>query len=429
MTYELKKLENSTVEIVLKVEGDEVKNIKSGVLKNIQAKADIPGFRKGKAPLSTIEAQFADVIKEEVTDKLLQAYYEQVVTEADIKPVDFIKSVEASLEGDKFQGTFTVEIYPEVKLGEYKGLEVEKENFEITDELLEQEINTMLEAQSKLKEASEGYKAQMGDTLNINFEGFIEGEAFAGGKAEGHEIKLGSKTFIDTFEDQLVGYEAGQEGEVNVSFPESYHAENLAGKPATFKVKVNAIKVVEKPELNDEFAKDNGYDSVEDLKAKKAEEIKEREAARIENAYKNSLLEKISENTEVEIPNSMIQREVKARISEMEQQLKMQGASLDMYLKMTGMTQDLMEIQISPMAAAKVKMDIILGEIAKSENVEVSDEELEGKVADVAKMYNMESDKLKEELTKAGSLDNFLENVKVETTMQKTVDLIVEAAK
>ncbi len=429
MTYELKKLENSTVEIVLKVEGDEVKNIKSGVLKNIQAKADIPGFRKGKAPLSTIEAQFADVIKEEVTDKLLQAYYEQVIKDANIKPVDFIKSVEANLEEDKFQGTFTVEVYPEVKLGEYKGLEVEKENFEITDELLEQEINTMLEAQSKLKEASEGYKAQMGDTLDINFEGFIEGEAFDGGKAEGHEIKLGSKTFIDTFEDQLVGYEVGQEGEVNVSFPETYHAENLAGKPATFKVKVNAIKVVEKPELNDEFAKDNGYDSVEDLKAKKAEEIKEREAARIENAYKNSLLQKISENTEVEIPNSMIQREIKARISEMEQQLKMQGANLDMYLKMTGMTQDLMEIQISPMAAAKVKMDIILGEIAKSENVEVSDEELEGKVADVAKMYNMESDKLKEELTKAGSLDNFLENVKVETTMQKTVDLIVEAAK
>jgi trigger factor len=429
MTYEVKKLENSAVEIILKAEGEEVKNIKSGVLKNIQTKAEIPGFRKGKAPISAIETQFAGVLKEEVTDKLLQSHYEQIIKDENIKPVDFLKTKEVKLDGDNFEGTFTVEVYPEIELGEYKGLEVEKETFEMTDELLDQELNTMLEAQSKLKEADEGYKAQMGDTLDINFEGFVDGEPFEGGKAEGHELKLGSKTFIDTFEEQLVGYEAGQEGEVNVTFPEAYHAENLAGKPATFKVKVNAIKVVEKPELNDEFAKDNGFDSVEDLKAKKTEEIKAREAARIENAYKNALLQKVSDNTEVAVPQSMVQREVKARISEMEQQLKMQGASLDMYLKMTGMTQELMEVQIAPMATAKVKMDIILGEIAKCENIEISDEELEGKVADVAKMYNMESDKLKEELTKAGNLDNFLENVKVETMMQKTVDFIVDCAK
>ncbi len=429
MTYELKKLENSAVEIVLKVEGEEVKNIKDGVIKNIQAKAEVPGFRKGKAPVSAIEGQFKDVLQEEVTDKLLQTHYEQIIKDENIKPVDFVKPVEVTLDGDKFEGTFNVEIYPEVKLGEYKGLEVEKENFEMSDDLLEQEINTMLEGQSKLKEAEEGYKAQDGDTLDINFEGFVDGEAFDGGKAEGHELKLGSKTFIDTFEEQLVGYEAGQEGEVNVTFPEAYHAENLAGKPAMFKVKVNAIKVVEKPELNDDFAKDNGFDSLEDLKAKKSEEIKAREEARVENAYKNSLLEQVSANAEVAVPQSMIQREVKARIAEMEQQLKMQGASLDMYLKMTGMTPELMEVQISPMAAAKVKMDIILGEIAKAENVEISDEELEVKIADVAKMYNMEADKLKEELTKAGNLDNFMENMRVESMMQKTVDLIVASAK
>ncbi len=418
MNYEVKKLDNSVVEITLKLEGAEVKGYKKEVLAKLAEKVEVPGFRKGHAPASAIEAQFAGVIKEEVTEKVLHANYETIITENNLKPVNYIMPKSVELEGDKYEAVFTVDVYPEFELGTYKGLEAEKETFELTEDTVEAEIKAMLERGAKLEDAEEGYAAQMGDTVDLAFEGFVDGVAFEGGKADSHTLKLGSKMFIDTFEEQLVGYTAGQEGEVEVNFPAEYHAENLAGKPATFKVKINAIKKSTTPELTEEYAKEQGFESVEDLKAKKSEEIKAREEARIANEYRGKLLQQVAANTEVSIPSSMIDREVKARISEMEQQLSQQG-----------MTMDKMADQIKPMAANKIKMDIVLDAIAKAEAIEVTEEELATKMEDVAKMYGMDSAKLEEELTKAGNLNAFKENVKIDSVMQKTVDFVVANAK
>lgn len=429
MNYEVKKLENSVVEITLKVEGTEVSTAKKNAIKKIAKDAEIPGFRKGHAPESAIESHYEGVIKEEITDAILKAHYEAILKDGQINPVDYIKTTKVELNGDKFAVTFMVDVFPEIKLGEYKGLEATKEEFEMNDEIVNKEIEMMVSSKSKLEDAPEGHKAELNDTLDLAFEGFVDGVAFEGGKSESHMLKLGTKSFIDTFEDQLVGYEKGQEGEIVVNFPTEYNAENLAGKEATFKVKINAIKVAVTPELNDEFAVEAGFESVEDLKTKKATEIKNREEARVEGEYRQNLLNQILANTEMTLPLSMIAREIKGRVAEMENQLKSQGMNLEMYLQMSGSTMEQLNDQIKPMAIEKIKLDLILDEIAKIEKIELSDEELETKLAEVASMYKMDSDKLKEELTKANNLENFKMNLKTDATLQKTVEFIQSQAK
>jgi len=429
VSYNVQKLDNSAVEIKITLAGEEIKGYKSQAIAKIKKDVEIKGFRKGKAPVSAIEGQFADLIKEEVTERVLNKHYETLLTENDIKPVNYMNPKEIKLEEDKFEGTFVVDVYPEFTVENYKGIEATKETFEMKDEVLDREIEIMLESKATLVDAPEGTKAETWDTLDLNFEGFVDGVAFDGGKAEHHSLKLGSKSFIDTFEDQLVGYEAGQEGEVNVTFPEAYHAENLAGKPAMFKVKVNAIKKLEKPELTEEFAKEAGFESVEDLKAKKYEEVKTREENRVESAYRQAILEKLVEGTEITLPKSFVDREIQNRIAEMENQLKMQGLSMEMYLQMSGADMNTMVEQIRPQATNKVKLDLILGQISEKESIEVSDEELEVKATEVAKMYNMDLEGLKAELNKANNLDNFMSNLRVDTTMTKAVDFVVENAK
>lgn len=429
MNYEVKKLDNSVVEITLKVEGTEVSTAKKDAVKKIAKDAEIPGFRKGHAPASAIESHYEGVIKEEITDAILKGHYEAILKDGQINPVDYIKTTKVELDGEKFAVTFMVDVFPEIKLGEYKGLEGTKETFEMNDEIVNKEIEMMVSAKSNLEDAAEGHKAEMGDTVDLAFEGFVDGVAFEGGKSESHMLKLGTKSFIDTFEEQLVGYEKDQEGEIVVSFPTEYNAENLAGKEATFKVKINAIKVAATPELNDEFAKEAGFESVEDLKTKKTEEIKNREEARVEGEYRQTLLNQVLANTEMTLPLSMVAREIKGRISEMENQLKSQGMNLEMYLQMSGSTMEQLNEQVRPMAIEKIKLDLILDEIAKIEKIELTDEELEAKLAEVATMYKMDADKLKEELTKANNLENFTMNLRTDATMQKTVEFIQAQAK
>lgn len=428
MKHELKKLANSAVEITISLTAEEVKPIKEEVTKELAKKVEVPGFRKGHVPVSTVETQFKENIKEEVTDKVLHKYYEEVIKAEDIMPISYISNVKAELK-DTFTVTFNVDVYPEVKLGEYKGLEVEKETFEMTPEKLDEEIKMMVNSRAKLEDTEEGYKAQMGDTVDLAFEGFMDGVPFEGGKADSHMLKLGSKMFIDNFEDQLVGYTAGQEGEITVNFPAEYHVASLAGKPAVFKVKVNAIKKLAVPELNDELAKEFGAESVEDLKAKTSERVTAREEDRIKGQYIAKLLEKLAGTTEVEIPVSMVASEVRARIGEMEQQLAAQGIKLDMYLQMTGMDLNKLQSQIAPMAAGKVKSDLMLREIIKAENIEATDEEVNAKMTELAKMYGMELPQLEEQLKKHNNLENFKMSVKEECLMQKAIDVLVNNAK
>ena len=428
MKHELKKIDHSAVEIKLTLTAEELSPIKSEVIKTLATKVEVPGFRKGHAPLNKVEAAFADAIKEEVVESVLKANFEKIVAEEKIAPVSFIYDLVADMK-DTLEMTFKVDVYPEVTLGEYKGLEVEKESFEMTDDLLNKEIENMLNTKSKLEDAPEGHKAEMGNTVDLAFEGFVDGVPFEGGKADSHQLKLGSKMFIDTFEDQLVGYTVGQEGEVNVTFPAEYHAEALAGKPATFKVKINSIKTLAKPELTEEFAKEAGFESVEDLKAKKTAEITAREEARVQNNFVGKLIQKVVANSKVEVPKSMVVREVENRMAEMNQQLAMQGMDLDQYLKMTGMTKEQAFNQIAPMAHNKVQVDLVLEAIAKAENLEVTDEELNTKVEEISKMYGMTKEQLETELKKNSNLDEFFHSLKTESLAQKAVEVIVNNAK
>ena len=428
MKHEIKKLEKSAVEIVISLTKEEAAPLKKEILSNAQKTAEIPGFRKGHAPLDQIEAKYADGIKEELTDRVLKQYYPEVIKAEELKPVSPVYNVTAK-EEEGFAVTFTVDVFPEVTLGEYKGVEIEKTVFEMTEDKLNEEIERMLNAKAELKDAEEGYKAQMGDTVDLAFEGFVDGVAFEGGKADSHQLKLGSKMFIDTFEDQLVGYTVGQEGEVNVTFPAEYHAANLAGKPAVFKVKINSIKVENKPELNDEFAKANGFESVEDMKNKKREEVAKRGEENAKQENRGKMLRKVADASTVEIPQSLIIREVEGRLAELEQQLSMQGMNLEQYFKMTGMTMDTVFAQLAPMSENKVKLDLILDKIAADEKLEVSEEEIKAKTEDVAKMYGMTPETLKEELDKTKRYNEFLNSLKMDLLMSKAIEFIEANAK
>ncbi len=424
MKHEIKKLEKSAVEIVMTLSKEEFAPLKKEILSNAQKTVEIPGFRKGHAPIDQIEAKYAEGIKEELTDKVLKKYFAEVVKAEELKPVSPMYNVNVEMTEEELKITASVDVFPEVTLGDYKGIEIEKTVFEMSDDKLNEEIERMLTSKAQLKDAEDGYQAQMGDTVDLAFEGFVDGVAFEGGKADSHLLKLGSKMFIDTFEDQLVGYTKGQEGEITVTFPAEYHAANLAGKPATFKVKINAVKLLDKPELTEEFAKENGFESVEDLKAKKAEEVAKRGAENAKNENRGKMLRKVAESSTVEVPQSLVIREVEAKLAELEQQLFAQGMDLNGYLKMTGMTMDTIYNQLAPMSENKVKMDLILDKIAADEKLEVSEEELTQKTEEVAKMYGMTPEILKEELDKTKKYDAFVNSLKTDLLMSKAIEFI-----
>ncbi len=429
MKHLVTRKENSAVEVKLTLTKEKVSPIKETILKTLATKVEVPGFRKGHAPLDKVEANFPDAVKEELVDSILKANYETVLSAENINPVSYIYNVKAEKVNDEFELTFMVDEFPAIKLAEYKGLTVEKRVIEFKEETLTTEIDALLNRKSSLVDAEEGYKAVMGDTVDLAFDGYIDGVAFDGGKSDSHQLKLGSHMFIDNFEEQLVGYTVGQEGEVNVTFPAEYGHAPLAGKPAVFKVKINAIKKTVTPELNDETAKELGFESVEDLKAKKKEEIIAREESIVKNEATAKLINMISDATEIAIPNSMIMREVENKVKEMEQHLSMQGANMEMYLKMIGKTFEDMVKEMRPMCQSKVKADLILEEIAKVEKLTVTEEEMEAKMAEIAKMYGMDSVKLVEELNKHNNLESFKQNLNVDITLEKAVDFILANTK
>ena len=429
MKYEVKKLEKSAVEVKLFLAAGEVSPIVDKVVKHIAESAEVPGFRKGHAPKEAIIANYKEHVNEDVASAVINENFPEVVEKENLQPISYVRIKEIELKDDLVV-TFDIDVYPEFTLGNYKGLEVEKKTFEMTDERLNQELESLVNSQTKLEEVADAeYQAALGDTVDLAFEGFIDGVPFPGGKADSHPLELGSKSFIDTFEDQLVGYKKGQEGEINVKFPEEYHAPEYAGKPATFKVKINAIKKLVKPELNDELAKTLGYESVADLKTKLSEDVVKRENDRIENEYVTALLDKVQEGTSVEVPVSLVQAEIENRMREFEYQLSMQGVKMDDYLKMMGGNRDLFAAQMAPAAEKKVKNDLILDKIAKENKFETTDAELTARMEEVAKMYGMEVPAMEEELKKHNNLENFKASLRYDIVMKKAIDEIVKNAK
>ena len=421
----VKKLSETVYEVSATRSGEELKHLKKHVLVHFKD-AKVDGFRKGHVPADVLEKKFKKEIEGEILNHIISEEYRKAVEENNLSPIADIKLEKYENNEDNVEVVFTIPVLPEITLGDYKSVKVEKEVLDVNDEKVNAEIEIMRSNAGKLKEVADDEAAKDKDVTNINFEGFVDGEAFNGGKAEGFDLTLGSKNFIDTFEDQIIGHKKGDEFDVNVTFPEEYHAENLKGKPAVFKVKVNSIKRKEEAELNEDLAKELGYDSVEDLKAKTKENLTKREETRIENEYKGKVVDAVVEGVNFEIPEAIVEREIQFQINRFAQQLQMQGMSLNQYFEMTGQNIEKMRESIKESAEKSVKRDLVLNEIAKVEKVEATDEEVNAELDRTALMYGMDREGLVAEVKKSGNYARFIDDIKYQIVNRKTVDLLAK---
>ena len=421
----VKKLSETVYEVSATRSGEELKNLKKHVLVHFKD-AKVDGFRKGHVPADVLEKKFKKEIEGEILNHIISEEYRKAVEENNLSPIADIKLEKYEDNEDNVEVVFTIPVLPEITLGDYKSVKVEKEALDVNDEKVNAEIEIMRSNAGKLKEVADDEAAKDKDVANINFEGFVDGEAFDGGKAEGFDLTLGSKSFIDTFEDQIIGHKKGDEFDVNVTFPEEYHAENLKGKPAVFKIKLNSIKRKEEAELNEDLAKELGYDSVEDLKAKTKENLIKREEIRIENEYKGKVVDAVVEGVNFEIPEAIVEREIQFQINRFAQQLQMQGMSLNQYFEMTGQNIEKMRESIKESAEKSVKRDLVLTEIAKAENVEATEEEVNAELDRTALMYGMDREGLIAEVRKSGNYARFIDDIKYQIVNRKTVDLLAK---
>ena len=421
----VKKLSETVYEVSATRSGEELKHLKKHVLVHFKD-AKVDGFRKGHVPADVLEKKFKKEIEGEILNHIISEEYRKAVEENNLSPIADIKLEKYEDNEDNVEVVFTIPVLPEITLGDYKSVKVEKEALDVNDEKVNAEIEIMRSNAGKLKEVADDEAAKDKDVTNINFEGFIDGEAFDGGKAEGFDLTLGSKSFIDTFEDQIIGHKKGDEFDVNVTFPEEYHAENLKGKPAVFKIKLNSIKRKEEAELNEDLAKELGYDSVEDLKAKTKENLIKREETRIENEYKGKVVDAVVDGVNFEIPEAIVEREIQFQINRFAQQLQMQGMSLNQYFEMTGQNIEKMRESIKESAEKSVKRDLVLNEIAKVEKVEATEEEVNAELDRTAIMYGMDREGLIAEVRKSGNYARFIDDIKYQIVNRKTVDLLAK---
>lgn len=426
MSVQVEKLEKNMAKLTVEVPAEEVEKALQAAYMKEKNKISIPGFRKGKVPRAMIEKMYgAAVFYEEAANILIQDNYAAAMEESkeDIvsRPTIDVVQIEA---GKPFIFTAEVAVRPEVTLGKYKGVQVTKIDTTVTDEEVEAALEKEQQKNSRTVTVTDRSVAN-GDTAVIDFEGFVDGVAFEGGKGENHPLEIGSHSFIDTFEDQLVGHNTGDEVEVNVTFPEKYQAADLAGKPAVFKVKINEIKTKELPELNDEFASEvSEFDTLaeykEDLR-KHLEVEKENEAKRTKE---DEALKKIIDKSTMELPEAMIDTQCENMINEFAQRIAQSGLSMEQYMQFSGMTIDGLKEQVRPEAETRIKSSLVLEQIAKDENIEVSEDEINAEIEKMAAQYGMEADKLKEYLGDAEK-----ESIKRDLAVTKAVDLIMENVK
>ena len=429
MKVELIKQEGTKVSFKLTVDNEKFESAIVKAYNKNKGKYNIPGFRKGKAPRKVIETHYGKgVFYSDAIDIVFPEVYPAAIDELKIDPIDMPSiDVEEISKDNGLVLLVDVEVKPEFQLGDYKGVEVEKVDETVNEDVVNAKLDEMREKGSRL--VSVEREIANGDTANIDFEGFDGEVAFEGGKGENYDLVIGSGSFIPGFEDQLVGKKAGEEVEVNVTFPEEYHAENLAGKPVVFKVKVNDVKVKELPELNDEFAADTTeFNTLEELRAdvRAKAEADAKEAAK--NELRNRVIEKVVANTEVEVPEAMIKHEIENQMMELNYQLQYQGFGMEQFLQMTGKTMDEFKAEFTASrreeALRNVKTSLVIEAIAKAENVEVSEEEVNSEVQKMADAYKMTVEQVKEALR-----PNDLKDMEGQLKIRKTIDLLVENAK
>jgi trigger factor len=426
MSAKWEKLEGNEGVLTVEVEAAEFNSALDKAFKKVVKTVQVPGFRKGKMPRPIFEKRFGvESLYQDALDIILPEAYSKAIDETGIEPVDRPEvDVEQIEKGKNLIFTAKVTVKPEVKLGDYKGLEVEAQDTEVTDEDVENELKSMQERHAELVVKEDG-EVEDGDTAVIDFEGFLNGEAFEGGKGENHSLEIGSGQFIPGFEEQLVGKKSGEETEITVTFPEEYHSEDLAGKEVQFKVKIHDIKTKELPELDDEFAKDadEEVESLDALKEKIKNRLQEQKTQDAENNKRQTLVEKASENTEVDVPDAMVETELDRMLQEFEQNLQMQGMTLDMYQQFSGQDKDALKEQMREDAKKRVQTNLTLEAISETENLEATDEDVEAELAKMAEMYQMEVEQIKQAL--GGNADALKGDLKV----RKAIDFLVENSK
>lgn len=427
MNTKVERAEGNIVNLEITVAKEKFNEaIKKAYNKNV-GKFNIPGFRKGKAPMSVIEKQYGEgAFYEEAIEIVCDETYPQAIDDNDISPVDYphIDIVQVGKDVD-FIYTAKVTVKPEVKLGQYKGVEVNKIEYPVSDEDVNSEIDAMREKNGRMVTKETG-EVENGNIAVIDFEGFVDEVAFEGGKGENYELTIGSGTFIPGFEEQLIGAKVGEVKDVNVTFPEEYQAENLKGKPALFKVTIHEIKVKELPELDDEFAKDvSEFDTLAELKADvkaKQEESNNKKAA---GEFENAVVSKVVEAAEIDIPEVMVDREVDYMVKDLDYRLKYQGMDINKYTEMMGITIDTIKNDFKEMARTRVKTNLVLEAVAKLENVTVEADAIEKRAEELAAMYGTkDTDKMK-----ASILNSQSEIIKEELANNIVIDLLVKASK
>lgn len=423
---QVEQLGNSMVKVTLEISPEQFEKAMEIAYNKNKKQISVPGFRKGKAPRKMVEKMYGkEIFYEDAINAVLPEMYDEAVKELNLEVMSRPEvSVDSIEEGKPVVVTCEVAVKPEVTLGEYKGLEVEAEDATVTEEDVNAEIERVANRNARMVEVTDR-AAQMNDILTIDFEGFMDGVAFAGGKGENHDLKLGSHSFIDTFEDQLVGKSVGDECEVNVTFPAEYHQKDLAGKPAMFKVAVKAIKFNEVPEINDEFVKEvSEFDTLDEYKADTKKNLEERKAKQVEESRKAKLLSKVVETSTMDMPEPMVLEQCDQMINNFAQTLRYQGMDMQKYMEMTGSTIDTMRQSVRSEAERRLKESLVLEAIAKAENLEATDEDVEKELETMASMYGMEVDKLKAAVTEAET-----ESIKGELKTKKALDFIAENAK
>lgn len=425
MSVQVEKLEKNMAKLTVEVPAEDVEKAIQGAYQKMKKSINIPGFRKGKAPRQLIEKMYGkEVFYNEAVDAMLPKAYSDAVEECGEEIVSYPKiNVEQIESGKPFIFTAEVAVKPAVTLGEYKGIQVEKAPVEVTEEEIQAEVDKEREANSRTVTV-EDRAVQKGDIATIDFEGFVDGVAFDGGKGENYDLEIGSNTFIPGFEDQLVGAEIGKELDVNVTFPEEYGAKELAGKAAVFKCKVNGIKVKELPEADDEFAQEvSEFDTLdaykEDIKANLLKK-KEEEAQRVKE---DAVIGKIIEGAQMEIPEAMVEYQTQQMLDDFGRRMQSQGLSLEQYFQFTGMTEDQYKEQMKPRALQNIQSRLVLEAVAAAEKLEATEEDLDAEYAKMAEQYKLDVEKVKEIF---GEYQK--EELKKDIVIQKAAALVTDAA-
>ena len=426
MSVTVEKLEKSMAKLTITVSAEQLEKAINNAYQKNKGKIQIPGFRKGKAPRKMIEQMYGKgVFYEDAANELIDEEYPKAVEECGEDVVSSPKiDVEELEAGKDFVFTAEVALKPPVKLGKYKGVEAPKMDTDVTDEEVDAEIDKERNKNGRTVEVTDR-AVQKDDIVTLDFEGFVDGVAFDGGKGTDYPLTIGSGAFIPGFEEQLIGFEIGKEGDVNVTFPEDYQAEDLAGKDATFKCTVKAIKAKELPELNDEFAGEvSEFDTLTEYKADVKKKLEERKTNEEKAKREDLVVKAVIDDSEMELPEAMVETQQRQIVNEFAQRLQMQGMNIDQYLQYTGNTVDKMLDQVEPQAIERIQARLVLEEVAKAENITVSDDDFEEELKKMAEQYKMELDKLKELMP-----ESELKTMRSDLVVQKAAEFLVDNVK